>query len=198
MRKILPQIFKRKDAKAQRQTGIFKVFLKVYLKTFAPLRLCAFALISLGIFSACNSSPTDLRKFAPSETLVYLETNDLQNTLNSLTENETFQRLTNGKKDFSALKDVQLSVAVTGFETNEKQVTDSQAILNFKPHFVAIADTHGWEFQAVSLTENQIGNFVNETYGGNVKIEISEKNGGKILPGRHKTGEKFLHLSREV
>ncbi len=124
------------------------------------MHLCAFALISFFIFSACNSAPTDLRNYAPAETLVYLETNDLQNTLDSLTDNETFQRLTNGKKDFSALKGVQLAVAVTGFETNEKQVTDSQAILNFKPQFVAIADTHAWEFQAVSLTENQIGNFV--------------------------------------
>ena len=79
------------------------------------------------------------------------------------------------------MKGVQLAVVVTGFETNEKQVTDSQAILNFKPKFVAIADTHAWEFQAVSLTENQIGNFVNETYGGNVNLEKTEKNGGKYF-----------------
>ena len=135
MRKILPQIFKRKDASSQRRKEIFKVSFKEDLETFAPLRLCAFALISFLTFSACNSTPTDLRNYAPAETLVYLETNDLQNTLNSLTENETFQRLTNNKKDFSSLKGVQLSVAVTGFETNEKQVTDSQAILEFQTAF---------------------------------------------------------------
>ena len=133
-----------------------------------------------------------MRNYAPAETLVYLETNDLQKTLDSLTENETFQRLTTGKKDFSALKGVQLSVAVTGFETNEKQVTDSQAILNFKPHFVAIADTHAWEFQAVSLTENQIGNFVNETYGGEVKKEMSDKNGGKYFTWTAKDERKVF------
>lgn len=189
MRKILAQIFKRKGAKtqifkrkgakAQRRNEIFKDLITSNLKTFAPLRLGAFALISLLLFS-CNSAPTDLRNYAPVDALVYLESNDLQKTLDEITESDSFQRLTNGKKDFSALKGVQLAVIITGFETNEKQVTDSQAILNFKPHFVAIADTHAWQFQAVSLTENQINNFVNKTYGGNVNLEKSEKNGGKF------------------
>ncbi len=181
MRKILAQFFKRKDAMTQRRKEFFKIIFLSDLKNFAPLRLCAFALISLFIFCACNYKSTDLRNFAPVDSLVYLETNELQNTLNSITENDTFKRLAESRKDFSALKGVQLAVVVTGFETNEKQVTDSQAVLNFKPKFVAIADTHAWEFQAVSLTENQIGNFVNETYGGNVRLEKTEKNGGKYF-----------------
>ena len=189
---ILAQFFKRKVAKSQSRKGFFKNFSKSNLKIFAPLRLCAFALISFFILSSCNSAPTDLRKYAPVDSLVYLETNDLQNTLNSLTENETFQRLTNGKKDFSALKGVQLAVTVTGFETNEKQITESQAILNFKPNFVAIADTHAWEFQTVSLTEIQIGNFVNETYGGNVNLEKSEKNSGEYFIWTAADGRKVF------
>lgn len=202
MRKILPQIFKRKvaamkifkrkDARSQSRKEIFKISTKVYLKTFASLRLCVFALIILSILSACNSAPDDLRKCLPTETIVYLETNDLQKTLDSLTENETFKRLTNGKKDFSALKGVQLAVAVTGFETSEKQVTDSQAVLNFKPKFVAVADTHAWEFQAISLTENQINNFVGETYGGETALEKTEKNGGKYFIWRAKDGRKIF------
>lgn len=202
MRKILPQIFKRKDATTQifkrkdattqRRKEFNKVFLATNLKTFATLRLCVFALIVLSIFAACNSAPNDLRKFVPPETLVYLETNDLQKTLDSLTENETFKRLTNGKKDFSALKGVQLAVAVTGFETSEKQVTDSQAVLNFKPKFVAVADTHAWEFQTISLTENQINNFVNENYGGEVGLEKTEKNGGKYFIWTAKDGRKIF------
>ncbi|MGI9055487.1 MAG: hypothetical protein ACR2F2_06760 [Pyrinomonadaceae bacterium] len=156
------------------------------------MRLGVLALIFPVIFSACNSAPTDLRNYAPVDSLVYLETNDLQKTLDSLTENETFQRLTNSKKDFPALKDVQLAVVVTGFETNEKQITDSQAILNFKPQFVAIADTQAWEFQAVSLTENQIGSFVNETYGGNVNLEKSKKNGGEYFIWTATDGRKLF------
>ena len=192
MRKILAQIFKRKDAKTERQTGIFKIIFLSNLKTFAPLRLCVFALISFFIFSSCNSAPTDLRNYAPVDSLAYLETNDLQNALNSLTDNETFQRLTIGKKDFSALKGVQLAIAVTGFETNEKQITDSQAILNFKPLFVAMADTNAWEFQTVSLTENQIGSFVSETYGGNVNLEKTEKNGGVYFVWTAQDGRKVF------
>ena len=47
--------------------------------------------------------------------------------------------------------------------------------MNFKPRFVAIADTHAWNWQTLSLAENQIGNFVNETYGG----DASSKNSGQ-------------------
>lgn len=181
MRKILAQIFKRKDART-RGRKVFKSNLKkTFRNNFAPLRLCIFALFFLSIFSACTSAPNDLRKFAPAETLVYIETNNLQKTLNSMTESETFTRLATGKKDFSALDGVQLAVAVTGFETSEKQVTDSQAILNFKPKFVAVADTHAWEFQTISLVENQINNFVGENYGGATSLEKTNKNGGKYF-----------------
>ena len=194
MRKILTQIYKRKDAKAQGRNEICKFLFRIYLKNFAPLRLCVLALNFFLIFTACNYKQTDLRNYAPAETLVYLETNDLQKTLDSLTENETFQRLSSGKTDFSALAGVQLAVAVTGFETSEKQITDGQAILNFKPRFTAIAETNAWEFQAVSLAENQIGNFVNETYGGEVGLEITEKNGGKWFEWTAQDGRKVFAL----
>ena len=49
---------------------------------------------------SCNFAPTDLRNYAPVDSLVYLETNDLQNTLNSITENETFKRLDRRQKRF--------------------------------------------------------------------------------------------------
>ena len=153
------------------------------IRFYKSLKTSVFICVHLWLIFlfSCSSAPTDLRNYAPAETLVYLETNDLQKTLDSMTENETFKRLATGKKDFSALKGVQLAVAVTGFETNEKKVTDSQSVLNFKPKFVAVADTHAWEFQTVSLTENQINNFVNETYGENAKLEKTEKNGGKYF-----------------
>jgi hypothetical protein len=112
--------------------------------------------------SSCNSAPTDLRKFAPAETLIYLETNDLGKTLKSLTDGKAFQELAKKQTDFSALENIQVAVAVTGFETSEKQITDEQSILNFKPHFVAVADTHAWEWQARRLVEEKIGAFVRE------------------------------------
>lgn len=169
----------------------FNLFKSVKISVLICVNLWLLILLS------CSSAPDDLRKFLPTETIVYLETNDLQNTLDSLTESDTFKRLTNSKKEFSALKGVQLAVAVTGFETSEKQVTDSQAVLNFKPKFVAVADTHAWEFQAVSLTENQINNFVNETYGGETALEKTEKNGGKYFIWTAKDGRKIFALVQE-
>lgn len=152
------------------------------------LRLCVSAVISFLI--GCQIQPTDLRIFAPAETLVYLETSNVSKTLDALTENEVFTKLAASKKDFSALENVQLAVAVTGFETSRQQVTGEQSILKFKPRFVAVADTHAWNWQAISLTENQIGEFVNETYGGEVNLEMSDKNGGKWFVWTARDGRK--------
>ncbi len=123
---------------------------------------------------SCQSKPTDLRSLVPADTLIYLETNDLGKTLETLTESRAFQELAAAKTNFSALENVQFVVATTGFETSEQQVAEEQSILNFKPRFVAIAETHAWKPTAVSIAENQIGEFVRRTYG-NVKLEKYEK-----------------------
>ncbi len=191
---MLPQKFQRKDAKTQgRKENLTKNFcqgFRFYFLNFVSLRLCVFAFFLFLTLSACKVQPTDLRTFAPAETLIYLETGDLAKTLNALTENEIFTKLAANKKDFSAFENVQIAVAITGFETSEKQVTDNQSILNFKPRFVAIAETRAWNWQTVSLTENQIGAFVNETYGGEVNLETSDKNGGKWFVWTAKDGRK--------
>ncbi len=193
---MLPQKIQRKDAKTQRRKEIFykknyKDF-RFLFSNFAFLRFCVFALFL--ILSSCKVQPTDLRIFAPSETLVYLESNDLANTLDALTENETFKNLSVNKKDFSALKNVQIAVFVTGFETSEKPAADGQAILNFKPRFVAVAETHLWNWQAIALTENQIGGFVNKIYGGEKNLQISGKNGGRWFVWTAKDGRKMFAL----
>src|SRR5688572_16516196 len=131
---------KRVKAKGKRQKAKVRKCFTFYhlLFTSFSLRLCVSAVILF--FIGCQSQPTDLRTFAPSETLVYLETGDLAKTLNALTENEVFKKLAANKRDFSVLENVQLAVAITGFETSQQQVTGEQSILKFKPHFVAIAD----------------------------------------------------------
>lgn len=145
------------------------------------------------LFSACRSSQkADMRNYAPSDAIAYLETKDLSQALNALTENKAFQELAKNKTDFSALEDVQVAVIVTDFETSEKQVTDDDSILNFKPHFVAVAETHAWQWQTLSLVENQINNFVRETYGADAKLETSDKNGGKWFVWTAKDGRKVF------
>jgi hypothetical protein len=192
---MLSQKFQRKDAETQRHKENFYRKLKGFkfsFFTFVSLRLCVFALFLIP--SACKPQPTDLRAFAPSETLIYLESNDLANTLDALTENETFKRLSTNKKDFSALENVKIAVAVTGFESTENAADGGQATLNFKPRFVAVAEADLWNWQALALAENQIGAFVNEIYGGEVDLQISGRYGGRWFEWTSKDNRKAFAL----
>jgi hypothetical protein len=180
--------FKRKDAKTRNHKANI-------LKFFVPMQLCLFNLLIF--FAACSSQPTDLMTLAPAETLIYLEANDLGKTLQSLTENKEFEQSAKAKPDFSALKGIQTAIAVTGFEASENQVTAENSVLNFKPHFVAIADTHSWNSTTLSFTENKLGEFVNETYGGEVSLETADKNGGKSFVWVAKDGRKVFAFVKD-
>ena len=93
---------------------------------------------------SCASKPIDLRALAPAETLVYLETNDLAKTLNSLTDNKAFQELAKDKPDFSAFENVQVAVVVTGFEASEQKVTiTSRKTENLQPMANLIRENGG-------------------------------------------------------
>jgi hypothetical protein len=184
---MLPQNLNRRDAETRRKNGtkakvkrqnVFLPFTFYFPSSFS-LRLCVSAVLTFLIFTACQSAkPTDMRTLAPAETLVYLEARDLAKTLAALTENKSWQELAKAKPDFSYLENTQVAVVVTGFETSEKPLTDEQSVLNFKPRFVAIADTHRWESTNLSLVENQIGKFARETYD-DARLEKPEKPGAK-------------------
>lgn len=134
--------------------------------------------VSVVTLSCQSAKPTDMRALAPAEALVYLEAKDLAKTLSALTENKTWQELAKAKPDFSYLENTQVAVVVTGFEASEKALTDAQSVLNLKPRFVVIADTHAWESTNLSLVENQIGKFARETYD-EARLEKPEKPGAK-------------------
>src|SRR2546422_6495311 len=122
---------------------------------FFALGLCA-SVVNL----SCSSKPTDMRSLVPADTLVYLETNDLAAALQPIVDSKPFNEAAKSKPDFSALKGVQLAVAVTGFETKEEKLTDEHSIGRIQPHFVAVADTHAWNYQAVGFAEQKLGSFV--------------------------------------
>ena len=174
-------------------------FSKYRLYFFISLFCLLFFTSLFLIFVYRTPQKIDLREFAPNDALAYFEVEDLSKTLDALTENKTFQELANSKKDFSALKNIQIAVVVTGFETSEKQITDENSILNFQPHFVAVAETHAWEFQVRSFVENQLNAFVKERYGDNAKLETSDKNGGRNYIWTANDGRKafaFVEKSR--
>lgn len=155
------------------------------------------ALAAALLIAGCSRTPTDMRRFAPAETLAYLETDDLGRLLESLTANRTWDKVALRKKDFSAVRGVQLAVAVTGFEATENAVTPENSVLNFKPRFVAVADTHAWASQTLTFAENTLGEFVNETYGGEVSLEMTEKAGGKSFVWTATDGRKvFAFVTR--
>lgn len=173
--------------KMQNQDSAFSIF---HFRRFTFF--IVFLFISALIFSSCKTQKTDLRTLAPNDALVYLETEDLGKTLGALTENKAWENLARQKPDFSRLENVPVAVAVTGFETSEKQVTDESSVLDFKPRFVAIADTHQWNWTTVSVAENQIGQFAKNAYGDDVKLEKSEKADAEFFVWTSRDGRKLF------
>ena len=181
-------------------TDKHRYFRRRFLRGFERIRflsVCICVHLWIIFLSGCSSPPVDLRSFAPSDTLIYLETNDLGNALGALTESRAFQDAAKRTPDFSALKGMQTAIAVTGFEASENQVTAENAVLSFKPRFVAIADTRTWNRYALSFTEGKLGEFVNETYGGEVVLDAAEKNGGKSFVWTAKDGRKAFAFVKD-
>lgn len=166
----------------------------VRLFSFPVFLLSLCLCVSAVIFSSCSSRPVDLQTLAPADSLVYLETNDLGKVVGSMTENKVFTQLAARKPDISALKGIQLAVAVTGFEVAEEALSGEEKGLNFRPRFVAIAETHAWNYQALAFTENKLGEFINQVYGGEVELETSDKNGGRYFTWTAQDGRKAYAL----
>ena len=131
--------------------------------------------------SSCATKPTDMRTLVPAETLVYLETNDLAAALQPIVDAKPFMEVAKTKPDFSALKGVQLAVAVTGFETSEEKLTDEHSVGRVQPRFVAVAETHAWNYQAVAFAEKKLGSFVANIYDSEPTLEKTDKHGGKYF-----------------
>ena len=135
-----------------------------------------------------------MQTLVPADSLVYLETNDLAAALQPIIDSKPFTEVAKYKPDFSPLKGVQLAVAVTGFETSEEKANDEQSIGRIQPHFVAIADTHAWNFQAVGFAEKKLGSFVEKIYDQSPTLEKSDKNGGKYFTWTAEDGRKAYAL----
>lgn len=164
----------------------------------ATIRVNLWWIFLIVFFSACSEPPKrDMRSLLPAETLVYIESQDLGEMLQALTENNAWENGASGKPDFSQLKNIQIAAAITGFESTEKQVAEQSAILNLKPHFVLIGDTHAWNSTAVSIVENQIGKFARETYGEDVKLEESDKQDAKFYLWTSSDGRKLFSAVSE-
>ncbi len=179
--------------------------LGIYKSLFSRCRFIKFCfflsvVIILSVFTSCRTPPKiDMGKLAPNDAIVYLETNNLAETLESLTESRAFQELATDKPNFSALENMQLAIAVTGFETSEKKITEENSILNFKPQFVAVAETHAWSWQTLLFAENQLNDFVMKNYGDAGKLERSDEADGKLFTWTASDGRKtFAYIQNSL
>jgi hypothetical protein len=168
--------------------------MKLGIRSKSILFLCSLCLCVSAVNLSCGSKPTDMRALVPSDTLVYLETNDLGAALQPIVDSKPFNEVAKSKPDLSAIKGVQLAVAITGFETSEEKLTDENSVGRIQPHFVAIADTHAWNWQAVRFAEQKLGAFVAEVYDSEPTLEKSDKNGGKYFVWTAKDGRKAYAL----
>ncbi|HMJ07925.1 MAG TPA: hypothetical protein VK468_02900, partial [Pyrinomonadaceae bacterium] len=62
------------------------------------------------------------------------------------------------------------------------------------PHFVAVAETNAWSWQATSFAENKLGEFINEVYGGGIELTVTPKDGGKYFVWTAQDGRKAFAL----
>ncbi len=145
----------------------------VIIPVFLLILLCGIVAVFI---SFCSKTEIDLRTLAPKDTIIYLETNNLGETLNALTMSKSFKENSASKIDLSVVNGMQVAVAISGFETSENQVTEEKSVLNFKPKFTAIAETHAWGWQVNSLVENNLNAFVKKAYGNEAKLEKKSVN----------------------
>jgi hypothetical protein len=143
---------------------------------------------------SCSSHPVDLRTLVPSETLVYLETNDLAAALQPMVASEAFKKAAASQPDLSSVKGVAVAIAVTGFETSEQKLTDEDSVGQIQPKFVAVADTKAWNSTAVAFAEKGLGSFVADVYRTEPALEKLPKHGGTYLKWSVKDGRKAFAL----
>ena len=143
---------------------------------------------------SCSSKPTDLRTVVSADSLIYLETQDLGKALRAVTENEAFRNAAASQPNLSSVDGIKLGIAVTGFEGSRQDLNEEQAIGTITPRFVAVAETNAWNYQAVSFAENQLGEFINDIYGGGVELVTSQKHDGKYLVWTAQDGRKAFGL----
>jgi len=174
---MLTQLVQRKVAKPVRR------------KDLAIVLLASFCLCTFGL-NSCSAPRADLRSLLPADSLIYLESNDLGGLMSAITERPAFREAAKEVPDLSLLNGVKLAIAVTGFETREQPVTDENSVLNFTPRFVAVLDTNAWNFQAQKFTEEKLGSFIDDVYGGEVLLETTDKPEGKYFVWTSNDGRK--------
>jgi hypothetical protein len=144
--------------------------------------LCAMVFLGLLLLAtgACSTNPTDLSTLAPSETLIFLESNDLGSALGAVTGSSQFRSAVELPPDFSSIAGLRIGVFVTGFDVGEDSVSDESAELRLRPRFVAVAESPSWFWNPNSFVDGPLANFVATSYGKDFKTESFDERDGEV------------------
>jgi hypothetical protein len=196
---MLTQVLKRRgEGETLRRGEADRTRLRVSVSPRLRVPFAAFIALTLALLSSgCGSKPTDPRTVIPGDALVYLESKDLAKTIRAITDNPKFESAAKFKPNLSALDGVKVSIAVTGFETSEQTIGEENAVLKFQPRFVAAVETKAWGWQTTSFIENQLGEFVNDVYGGEVEMEMTPRNDGRFYVWKAQDGRKAFALQQD-
>lgn len=190
-------ISRRGDGETRGRCETDRTPLRISVSLRLRVLFAALIAVTLALTFGCGSKPTDPRTVIPGDALVYLESNDLAKTLHAIIDNPKFDSAAKFKPNLGALNGVKISIAVTGFETSEQSVTEENAVLKFQPRFVAVVETKAWGWQTTSFIENQLGEFVNDVYGGEVEMEMTPRNDGKYFVWKAQDGRKAFALQQD-
>ena len=131
-----------------------------------------------------------MRSLAPAETLVYLETNDLAAALQPIVDSKPFNEVAKSKPDFSALKGVQLAVAVTGFETPKKSSpTNTRSAASSRILSPSPTRTHGIFRRSVLPNKSSVHLSTISTTASR-RSKSPKKTAGDISPGPPRTAAR--------
>ncbi len=152
------------------------------------------AVIAACIFAAaCSSAPIDPRSAMPADALIYIETRDLGTALSAVIENPKFKEAAASVPNIEALMGIKVSVAVTGFETKETK-ENGGSVLDLHPHFVAVAETNAWNFQARGFVEDRLDGIVKNSYGEKTKLNRVGKYDGDLYEWAAADGRRSYAL----
>ncbi|MFV0388994.1 MAG: hypothetical protein ACK5NT_09575, partial [Pyrinomonadaceae bacterium] len=125
--------------------------------------------------AGCGNKKIEFRNLAPSETLAYFETNDLEASLAASIKNPAIKEI-GANIDLSMVKGMRMAVFVTSISGTENEIGENSSILRVMPKFFAVLETDAWSWQVTSLVERTLDPFVRRTYGKNAK-QIKTKRG---------------------
>src|SRR5215207_1652072 len=157
--------------------------------------------------------PVNLAAYAPADTLVYLEANDLAGILSGLTSTDAWRELAppaGVRRDFGNLSRLsrlaartgigsaetvvlaraQVAVVVLGFET----VRDSELAPTVKPRLAIIAETHTSEGRTRAAVEKLLGGFARSAFG-KTEFEQSNRDGMAVLVWSQTGGSRKIHAA---